>query len=121
MDKNKNSKVHTIKILLESEASASIVRKDMLYERHKTLRDKKNKWSSIAGTFNTTFVTEIILKLPKLNHSAEINMKCNLTDKLLNYDLILGRDIKHELVIIFNIKNKTVTWQEVSISMKPPN
>ena len=44
-----------------------------------------------------------------------------MTDKLFNYDLILGRDILHELGIIFNFQNKTITWQEVSISMKPPN
>ena len=47
--------------------------------------------------------------------------KCHLTDKLLNYDLILGRDILHELGIIFSFANKTTTWQEVSISMKPQN
>ena len=62
-DDNKNSKVHTIKILLDSGASASIVRKDVLYERHRIHKDKKNKWSTMAETFNTTFVTEIILKL----------------------------------------------------------
>ena len=44
-----------------------------------------------------------------------------MTGKLLNYDLILGRAILHELGIIFNFKNKTITWQQVSISMKPPN
>ena len=27
----------------------------------------------------------------------------------------------HELGIIFNFESKTITWQEVSISMKPPN
>ena len=71
----------------------------------------------MAGTFNTTFVTEIILKLQKLNQNA----KCHLTDKLLNYDFILGRDILHKLGIILNFKNKTITWQEVSISMIPTN
>ena len=75
----------------------------------------------MAGTFNTTFVTEIIFKLPELNHSAETYAKCHLTDKLLNYDLILGRYIPHELGIIFNLENETITWEEVSISMKPPN
>ena len=73
----------------------------------------------MAGTFNTTFVREIILKLPELNHSAEIYAKCHLTDTLLNYNLILGRDILYELGIIFNFKNNTITWQEVSTSMKP--
>ena len=72
MDKIKYFKAHTIKILLGSSASASIVRKDVLYKRHKILKDKKNKWSTMVGTFNTTFVTETLLKLLELNHSAEI-------------------------------------------------
>ena len=41
-DENRNSKVCTIKILLDSGASASIVRKDVLYKRHKILKDKKS-------------------------------------------------------------------------------
>ena len=92
----KNSKARTIKILLDCGASASIVRKEVLYERHKFVKDKKNKWSTMAETFNTTFGTEIILKLPELNHSAEIYVKCQLMDKLLNYNSILGRDILHK-------------------------
>ena len=75
----------------------------------------------MAETFNSPFETEIILKLPESNHSAKIYAKYHLTDKLLNHDLILGKDIRHELGIIFNIKNKIITQQEVSISMKPPN
>ena len=31
-----------------------MVHKDVLYERHKILKEKKNKWSTMAGTFNTT-------------------------------------------------------------------
>ena len=71
LDQKKNSKVHTINILLESGASESIIRKNVLYKRHKILKDKKNKWSTMAGIFNTTFVTEIIVKLLKLNNSAK--------------------------------------------------
>ena len=72
----------------------------------------------MAGTFNTTFETEMIFKLSKRNHSAEIYAKkCHMTDKLLNYDLILGRDILHKIGITFNFQKKTITWQEVSISM----
>ena len=120
-DENKIFKVRTIKILLDCGASASIVCKDVLHDHHQILKDKNNKWSTMAGTFNTTFVIEIILKLPESNQSAEIYTKCHLTNKLFNYDLIIGRDILHELGIIINFQNKTITWQEVSISMKPPD
>ena len=61
-DENKNSKASTIKILLDSGANASVVHKDMWHERHKIFKDKKNKWSTMARTFNSTFLTEIILK-----------------------------------------------------------
>ena len=44
LDENENSKLHTVKILLDSGASASIIRKDVLYKQHKTVKDKKNKW-----------------------------------------------------------------------------
>ena len=51
LDENKNSKVCAIRILLDSGASASIVRKDILHERHKMLKDKKNKWSTMTVIF----------------------------------------------------------------------
>ena len=44
LNDNKNSKVHTIKILFDSGACASVVRNSVLYERHKLFKDKKNKW-----------------------------------------------------------------------------
>ena len=67
---------------------------------------KKNKWSIMARTLNTTFVMELKLKLLEFDHSAEINAKCHLTNILLNYGLILGRDIQHELgiIIVYKIK-----------------
>ena len=131
-DENTNSKVCTIKILLDSGASTSIVRKDVLQECHKIFKNKKNKWSTMAGTYKITFITEIILKKNIWSTMAgtfdtsfvtEIISKFpefRLTDKLVTYNLILGRDILHELGISFNFKNKTIIWQQVSISMKQP-
>ena len=75
----------------------------------------------MAGIFNTTFMTELKLIQSELNHAAEIIAKCHLTKKLLNYDLIFGRDIMHELGNVFDINFKTINWQEVSISMKHQN
>ena len=54
-DKNWNSniQVHTFKVLLDSDASASIKRKYILEKCHKTIKEKKNKWSTMAKTFDT--------------------------------------------------------------------
>ena len=43
LDENENFKESTIRILLDSGASALIVRKNVLYKRHRILKDKKNK------------------------------------------------------------------------------
>ena len=83
LDENNNSKVYIIEILLDIGASASMVCNDVLYKHHKILKDKKNKWLTIAGSFNNIFVTEIKFKLLELNHIAKIYAKCHLTNKLL--------------------------------------
>ena len=70
-DENKNSKVCTIEIFLDSCASASIVWKDVLHICHKILKGKKNKWSNMAEICNTTFVTEIISKTPGMESLYE--------------------------------------------------
>ena len=54
-------------------------------------------------------------------HSVEINVKCHLANKLLNYNLILDRSILHDFGIIFNFHNLPLTWQQDSLSMKPPH
>ena len=72
----------------------------------------------MAETFNSFKKIELELKLTGFNLSADIYTKYRLMDTLLNYYKILGRDIQCRLG---DFKNNTSTWQEVSISMKPPN
>ena len=71
-------------------------------------------------TFYTT-TTELKLNLPELIHTAEIHAKYHFMGKLLNRNLIIFRDVLHELGMIFNFKHSPITVQEVSISTKPPN
>ena len=60
----------------------------------------------MTGMFNTSYMTNLQLKLLDLNHTAELYEKYHLTKALLNYDLILIRDILHGLGIIFIFENK---------------
>ena len=85
----KNFKVHTIKIILDSSVSTSIVCKDVLHKRQGFLKD--SRWSTKEATFNTTLSTGLKLHLLELKYMAEIYAKCYLQDKLLSYNLILGR------------------------------
>ena len=40
-DENKNSKVCTLKLLLDSGASSSVVRRDVIHKCHRTLKEEK--------------------------------------------------------------------------------
>ena len=110
-DKNQNSneQVCTIKISSDSDTSTSNVHGGNLYKRNNFFEQKRNKRSTIAGTFNTTYITKFELELPDLNYTADIVEKLHSTDDLLNYDLILSRDILHEYGIIFYFENKSIT------------
>ena len=59
----------------------------------------------MAGTLNTTFVKEFRSK--HLKKALYGNLRNNLTDKLLNYNFILGKDTLYECSTIFNFKKKT--------------
>ena len=60
----------------------------------------------MASTFKTTSINELKLKLPELNHLAEISVKCHLINNLLNNDLILRKEILYEQGLIFYINSK---------------
>ena len=62
---NKNSKVYTVKILLDCHASASIVHKIILHECHTIMKQKK-KLATMIGTFNTTFCNGVKVKTPRI-------------------------------------------------------
>ena len=68
------------------------------------------------------FCNGIKLKLLEFNNSTETYELCHLTDKSLNYDLILGRDILHKRDKIFSKKfspqNHHIVQQKNSFSSK---
>ena len=89
---------HTIRILLESGASSSIV----LGKHTQKLRHKKTqpvKWSTQGGEFLTAHKTNVELVSPELD--AKKSMECIfLMDSSQNssrYDMIIGRDLLLEL------------------------
>ena len=108
-----------LRILLDSGASASILHSSYVLRKEVRRNDVTHEWSTMAGTFKTTRLAEIKLKLPELSDSAEINVNCHVTNQKSNYDLILGGEILRELGINLNFLNNTTNWNETSIPMKP--
>ena len=114
--RNKN-----VKILLDSGASASIIQHSYLRKNDFTQDKTIHEWTTMAGTFKTTRTAKIELKLPELNSTATIAVKCHVTKEKSNYDLIIGRDVLRELGITLDFSNNTTNWQDVTIPMKPIN
>ena len=109
-----------VKILLDSGASASIVHQS--YVRKIDLvrnTSRKASWTTMAGTFRTIAIAHLELELPELNHTAVINAEFHVTSQESTYDIILGRDLLRSLGLNFNFKENTITWEHVSIDMKP--
>ena len=109
----------TVKILLDSGASASIIHSSYVGKNDFSNKNKKTTWKTLAGDFTTTRMANINLKLPELNPTAEINVNCHVTKNESNYDLILGREVISELGLTLNFSRKTIIWEHVEISMKP--
>jgi len=69
-----------VKILLDSGASASIVNNS--YARGNNILRKTSTctWSTIAGTFNTSSLMELNIKLPELNHTVILTVDFHVSN-----------------------------------------
>eukprot|EP00957_Ditylum_brightwellii_P201492 15325922-Ditylum_brightwellii.AAC.1 len=66
-------------------------------EELKVIKDKKQNWSTVSGTFQTKEKTKAKFKLPKLNRLTKIDYKFHMTPSLGVYDMIIGHDIMKEI------------------------
>ena len=107
-----------VRILLDSGASASIIHKDFVTARDYSKSNNTQLWTTVAGTFKTTRTAHVTLKLPELNHTAEINAELHVTKQKSAYDIIFGRKLLKELGIVLDFNKMVTIWNDVSIPMK---
>ena len=50
----------------------------------------------MVGTLNSTSTIELELNPQNISHTARIVAICHFEDELLNYNLVLGRDLLYE-------------------------
>ena len=103
-------KEKTVKILLDSGASASIVHHSYVAKNAFVKNQTKQEWATMAGTFKTTRVANVKLRLPELNPTAVLNVQCHVTKQESNYDIILGRGILRELGLKLDFSNNKTTF-----------
>jgi len=107
-----------IKILLDSGASGSIISKEFI-QKAKRIPAQAPTWRTMVGTFATDFKYIAEFSLPELNPTASFKQKMYVVPKVSNYDVILGRDFL-KVEISFNLNNQSITWNDVSTSLKKP-
>ena len=114
------NKVTYIKILLDSGASSSIINKKCI-EGLKLDTSQVTEWRTSAGVFTTNKKACLKLKLPEFFQNRIITYDVHVTENTSSYDMIMGRDMLKELGIQISFSADSVTWDEVSIPMKPSN
>ena len=118
----KQLKTSTIKVLLDSGASSSLITSDLV-RKLKVKPAGLTVWDTAAGAFETHGTSKITFQLPELSPTAECTWKVHVhKGKLSNYDMILGRDILTTLGIDLCFSDQMVRWPRLhaEIPMKPP-
>ena len=114
--KGTDRKSRTIKILLDSGGSSTIVKHDIVKEL-RINNDNNTLWTTTAGKFSRTGVCKVNFKLPELDTHAVINTKVHVTKNDMNYDMIIGRDLLRELGIDILFSTESVQYNETTIPM----
>ena len=115
-DKGK-PKPKTIKILLDTGGSDSIVHENLVKKLTK-IKGKKQKWATAAGVLTTTKQVNVNLTLPELHEKRMITWKMHVTKSDLNYDMIIGRDLLSKLGMDILYSKCHVEWDHKTVPFK---
>ena len=110
-----------MRILLDSGCGATLINKKFVNE-NKSIPGKEINWVTKGGKFSTNRKCEVNFSLPAFNTKKEITWNCYVDESdnaNNNYDMIIGRDILHELGIDLLFSKAEMTWENITIPMQP--
>ena len=84
--------------------------------------DKKTKWITKAGDFNTTQKCKIKFSLPAFHEHRDISWNAYVDESPredCRYDMIIGRDLLHTIGIDLLFSTGIMTWDNASTAMQP--
>ena len=117
-------KVKTIRILLDSGASATLVKGKLLKDMPCVSNAKPVRWQTRGGRFHTTAQCKIKFILPEFSDQKLVQWNAYVDDAVkdtsLTYDMIMGRDLLGALKIKIDFIDDCVTWQDMNVPMKNP-
>ena len=74
----------------------------------------------MAGSVQTGQKTKAHFSLPEFFEDRLIEWNMHLTEKLGQYDMIIGRDLLTELGVDINFSTSTCSWDNSVIPMREP-
>jgi hypothetical protein len=93
-------------------------------EIQKEILSKSTNWTTKAGTFKTDRKVTCQFPLPDFHQGKDIslNMYADESDARLNsYDMIIGRDLLHELGIGLLFSLGVMKWNKATVPMRDPS
>jgi hypothetical protein len=108
----------TLVALLDSGASLTLV-SEKFAEGLKLKQSKQGSvWTMPAGKLKTNKVFTTQMSLPELHDNRVIEWTFHVIPKTGAYDIIIGRDILHDLGFILDFDQSEVHWDHASIPFK---
>ena len=118
----KRKHMKRMKILLDSGCSETLVNSDVL-GKLKTKKTSTSEWKTQSGMFKTDRTCKVTFTLPTLYENREIEWKAYVTESTAEnnrYDMIIGRDLMHEVGIDLKFSTGIIEWDNAETSMLSP-
>ena len=119
-DKRKHSK--RCRVLFDTGCSSSLINKEIVKDLPK-VQDDTQTWVTKSGHFNTSKKCLTSMTLPQFHKHREIQWTMFVdksTPNNSNYEMIIGRDLMHELGLTMNFQEGRVCWDNAWINMQDP-
>jgi hypothetical protein len=118
-----NKDFKRMRILLDSGCGGTLVNRSFVKKYAKT-RSTSTTWTTKAGTFETTRKVKCTFTLPEFHQGKDISWTMFVDEsdnKLGTYDMIIGRDLLHELGIDLLFSSGEMNWGQAIVPMRDPS
>jgi hypothetical protein len=113
-----------MRVLLDSGCGGTLVNRSFVKKYNKTLTKSTNWTTKKAGTFKTDRTVKCQFTLPEFHEGKDIswNMYVHESDaRLKSFDMIIGRDLLHELGIDLLFSLGVMNWDNATVPMRDPS
>jgi hypothetical protein len=113
-----------MRVLLDSGCGGTLVNRSFAKKYQKRTLSKSTNGTTKAGTFKTDRKVKCQFTLPEFHESKDISwyMYVDDSDARFNiYDMIIGRDLLHELGIDLLFSLGVMKWDNATVPMRDPS